>query len=453
VNVGRFAYSANRSAERTYSQYRRAFWPPADRYTLTSMALEPSVPPLGEDFRSRLASLRDTVDQEWRRNKAGDAADGEFSDSQGIADLLRALAECLPKDTDRDALRRRASIVADGPTLELLAALVDVNEDITIVCGHILTWYGKHAGRLPTAFGCRTDAERRGLVLTALARTDDVSSYLRSLHADLLLGDIPEFAPTQLFFMAGEGNLHPKHIAYFLPNDEGITDSPFRKTYYFANSHTKMLAVESAYLAGRFLDLGRAFDPADSALKVVPVLGVVSHELGHTVMRPATSYADLHVLDRWSSAVLQEVAADVFGILILAEVWARRFAIEPADAVTYHFAECLRYINRGLGHYPDSDGMYLQLAYLVSLGALSIEHGSRPMICGEPVNVLSGLRSLARVLADALLAGEAGPAVALYRMYGPPAGDALQPLLEALSALPSTSVEYVQDHLDRSFAG
>lgn len=447
MSVSRFDYNANRDAVRTYAHYRRAFWPPTGRYVLTGMELAPFVPALGDAFHGRLASLREVVDQELRQSNTTGVTDAGFSDAEAVAAKLRSLAECLPAEMDRDALACRASAVETGSD-EHLAALADITEDITIACGHILTWTAKHANGLPTAFGCRSDAKRSELVPPALACMADISSYLRSLHADLLLGEFPTFAPTQLFFMAGEGNLHPKHIAYFLPNDEGVSDSPFRKTYYFTNTHEKLLIDESASLAGRFLDVGLGFDPSDPMFQAIPTLGVLGHELGHAVARPATTYADVHRLDWWSSAVLQEVAADVFGILILAEVWAPQFGIDPAAVITYHFAECLRYMNRGLGHFPDSDGMYLQLSYLVYVGAFKIDQTHSVVVTGEPSTVLAGLRSLARVLADALLASEGQPAVNLNQMFGPPADHILQPLIGALGALPSTSIEYVQDHLD-----
>jgi hypothetical protein len=454
VSVSRFDYNANRNAVRTYTHYRRGFWPPIDRCALTAMDLAPFVPALGNAFHRRLASLREVVDSELRQSNTAGVTDAGFNDAEAVAAELRSLAECLPAGMDRDALACRADAVEVGIRDDHLAALADMTEDITIACGHILTWTAKHATGLPTAFGCRSDAGRRDLVPPALACLADISGYLSSLHADLLLSEFPTFAPTQLFFIAGEGNLHPKHIAYFLPDDEGVKKSPFRKTYYFANTHEKLLIDESASLASKFLDVGLCFDPCDPLFQRIPTLGVLGHELGHSVVRPATSYADLHALDWWSSAVLQEVAADVFGILILADVWAAQFGIDPAAVIAYHFAEGLRYMNRGLGHFPDSDGMYLQLSYLVSLGAFRIDQNHSVVATGEPSTVLAGLRSLARVLADTLLAdGGAQSAVNLYRMFGPPGGDTVQPLIRALDALPSTSIEYVQDHLDQCLTG
>jgi hypothetical protein len=61
--------------------------------------------------------------------------------------------------------------------------------------------------------------------------------------------------------------------------------------------------------------------------------------------------------------------------------------------------------------------------------------------------VLAGLRSLARVLADALLAGEAPPALALHGGFGPGTPAPLRDLVTELRRLPLASVEYQQDHI------
>src|SRR5262249_16899519 len=110
----------------------------------------------------------------------------------------------------------------------------------------------------------------------------------------------------------------------------------------------------------------------------------------------------------------------------------------------YHLAECLRYVDRGLGNFPDSDGMYLQLNYLASSGALALDGGA-PRLTGDPTAVILGLRSMARVLADPLLAGKLDDAPAFYRAYGPAGGHALHPLVVALREEPPKTIEYLQE--------
>jgi hypothetical protein len=444
----RFDYAFNLERAGSYSGLRGAFWPPVNSYQISCLDLAAHTPDVGADVLRGLATLRCTIEAEWRSAKEnGPRADRRFAEPEAVAKVLREVGDALPGRTDRRAAALRASAVADGYEPAVLQELAALEEDVAVVAGQVSTWYGKEPGGLPTAFACRRDPVLDDLVARAQGRRGEVADYLVRLHADLRLGDPPVFVPTELFFMAGEGDLHPKHIAYFLPEDEGVRHSPFNKTYYFANTHRALREAVSAPLAARLLTLDAALEPPAAAhLDAIPALGVLGHEFGHSVRRPVTDFAALHDADRWASAVLQETSADVFGVLILADVWAGPLGVRPADVVAYYLAECLRYVDRGLGHFPDSDGMFLQLSYLVQLGALAVEHGRRPRLAGDPETVLAGLRSLARTLADTLLTGTAEPAAALHRAYGPATVEPLQPLVEELRRLPSRSVEYVQEH-------
>jgi hypothetical protein len=251
----------------------------------------------------------------------------------------------------------------------------------------------------------------------------------------------------QLLFMAGEENLHPKRIAYSLPESAGVQDSPLARTYYFVNTHAALLEHCSMPLAVRFLDVGTVFDPSVASCAAIPTLGALAREIGRAVRRPARDYICLNRSDRWASAVLKEVAADVFAALVLAETWASRLKLSPCDVVAYYLAECLRYIDEGLGRLPESDGTFLQLSYLIQLGALALEKRPELRVTGDPDVVLAGLRSLARVLADALLGGNAEPAISLHRAFGPDTLDPLRPLLDELRRSPPRSIEYVQEHV------
>jgi hypothetical protein len=448
VPVDRFDHASHLRAAGSYTGHRGAFWPPVGDYAVTTLDLAPSAPDLGDRFRGNLAALGDAVEEQWRAVKvAGSPGRTRFPDPQPAAAALRALADDLPGEVDRRAATLRARALADGYDDEILQALVGMDEDVAVVAGQLATWYGKENAGLPTAFACRRDDARQAHVTDGLATLDAVGDHLRRLHPDLRLAPVPAFAVTDLFFMAGEGERHPKHIAYFLPEDEGVKRSPFKKTYHFGNTHRALLHAVSGPLAARHLDVGAGFDPADPRFAVIPTLGVLGHELGHSVHRPATRYKALNAADRWASVVVQEVAADVFGALVLAEVWAAELGVDPADALAYYLAECLRYTDRGLGFFPDSDGMFLQLSYYTAVGALTVKQEDTTRLVGDPGTVLAGVRSLARVLADATLTGDAEPALALWRTYGPGAPSALAPLVDELRARPFTTLDYGQEHV------
>jgi hypothetical protein len=445
----RFDYVRNRAAVGTFRDWRSAFWPPSDGYQLSCLDLTAETPDLGDGLLAGLAALAAAVDADWQRVK--EAAPPEdprerrrFHAPALVASAMRDIAKHLPDDTDRRALALRADAVEHGYTTESLRELAVLNEAVTLVAGHLGTWSGKDPGGLPTAFACRRDDVGQEFVAAALAERDKVEPYLRTLMADLRLGDLPAFGATRLFFMAGEGNLHPKHIAYFLPEDEGVQQSPYKKTYYFRNTHRAALDTVSGPLSARYARVGNGFDPAAERFAAIPTLGVLSHEFGHFVHRPVTDFGPLWTADKWIVGVLQETAADVFGILTLAEVWAAPLGLDQADVIAYYLAECLRYVDRGLGLFPDSDGMFLQLSYFAKLGALALDG---PALVGEPDAVLAGLRSLARVLAEVLLLPDPGPALAFHSAYGPADLGPLQPLVEELRRRPMQSVEYVQGHV------
>ncbi|KUL37341.1 hypothetical protein ADL22_21985 [Streptomyces sp. NRRL F-4489] len=454
LTADRFDYHVNLGNAGTYRTHRGAFWPPAGHYRVSCLDLAGATPDLGDGFRRGLAALTSAIEAEWQRVKDhGVPARRRFNEPRPTAEALRALAAHLPGDADRRALELRANAVEHGYDDAILKELAALKEEFTVVAGQLSTWYGKEVKGLPTAFACRADRAGQDLVDRALDRAGDVTAYLRGLHPALRLGDLPAFGAARLFFMAGEGNLHPKHIAYFLPEDEGVKHSPFKKTYYFRNTHRALLDTVSAPLAAAYLAGDRAFDPADPRFAAIPLLGVLSHELGHFVHRPGNDFKELNAADRWASVVLQETAADVFGILTLADVWAEPLGLDPADVIAYYLAECLRYTDRGLGHFPDSDGMFLQLSYFVQLGALGLDSGpAGPRLTADSQTVLAGLRSLARVLADSLLAGTAAPATALHQAFGPATPEPLAPLIDALRTTPFASVEYTQEHLHRPAA-
>lgn len=453
ISDDRFTYQTNIGKASSYRDRRSPFWPPASGYRLHCLDLSAAAPALGKAFFGELAALGTAIRADWETCKQAEAPGRTRLHQPGpVAEALRRLAVLLPRAMDRETLMLRADAIEFGYDDDRLAALARMEEEVTVVAGQIATWYGKQTGGLPTAFACARDDRLQGLVADAAREIQAIPPYLARLHKGLRLGEPPTFMAASVFFMAGEGNLHPKHIAYFLPEDEGVKRSPFKKTYYFANTHATLLAGIAGPLHARFADIGVDFDPAADRFSAIPTLGVLAHEFGHFVHRPGASFAALNAADRWVSVTLQETAADVFGTLILADVWAEHFDLRPADIVAYYLAECLRYIDRGLGFFPDSDGMLLQLNYFLRLGALGLETDPGPRLVGDPEIVLAALRSLARVLADVLLAGDADRAVAFHRAFGPNSPEPLRPLLDALRRSDPKSVEYVQEHIRPSLA-
>ena len=431
MTLDRFAYGTNLERVISYRRQSPASCPEAYDYHLSYLDLANEVPALGAGLHAELETLRAAIEAGWQ-------------DAAAIADCLRRIAELLPGQADRRALALRASVIERGHVDGTLAALSGIDEDITIVADKLAAWHGDRAGGLPTAFGCIRDTASQASVTAARARLGDITAYLHGMHEQLRLGDVPALTATRLFFMAGEGNRHPKHIAYSLVEDQGPERCPFQKTYYFANTHRALIDAMSLPLGRHLLNLGVRLPVSAASFGAIPALGVLAHQFGRFVHREGASFAALDASDPWASHILREAAADVFGTLVLAEVLAPRLGLEPSDVVEYHLAECLRYIDRGLGHFPDSDATYLQLNYLVSSRALTLD-GGVPRLTGEPAAVIEGFRSMARILTDTLLAGQVDDALAFCRAYGPAGDHALHPLLVTLREEPPKTIEYLQE--------
>lgn len=435
----RFNFARNLTKMPEHRGSKSLYWPVGADYRLIDCILPSADAPIGAE----LAALRDLVEASWKEAASGDELARRMPNAAAIAELLRRIADTMPRDADRRSTQLRADALEHGYNEQILAALAASREDFAFVAGNVSTWFGKQRKGLPTAFGCVSNPQEQAAVDAAASLSKEIDLYVQGLQAALRLGKVPAFVTTALFFMAGEGDGHPKQIAYFLPEDEGVKRSTFKKTYYFANAHRALIDGIALPLSRRHLDLGMPIPADAAALGKIPTLGVFAHEMGHAVHRHGVSFGAMNAVDRWASVMLQEMAADVYGTLILAEVMAPALGIEPRQIIAYHLGECLRYVDRGLGYFPDSDGMYLQLSYLSAFGALELRQGATVTLGGNPEIVLAGFRSLGRVLADTLLAGDVERSLALYRDFGPAASDnRLAPLRTVLAAERPASLAY-----------
>lgn len=343
-----------------------------------------------------------------------------------LANTVRVIASKFTDPLDARRAGLHADAIKHGYSEDALAELAGADGNATVVAGNIMSWYGKSNELLPTAFVSGRAATLDGAVETAMSLADEMSAYAATLRAGLTLAPLPEFSAQNLVMMAGEGNLHPKHIAYFLPSDQGIAHSPFRRSYYFSNVHMALVQNFALPLAHTYLNVDGQSWPKRQDPRIC-AMGVLAHEAGHSVCRKDIGFNKLNRHDRWLSVTMQEVMADVFGTLFLADIIAPAIGFEPERAIAYHLAECLRYVDRGLGWFADSDGMCFQLNYLGEFGVLRAELGNHAKICVDPAAAIAAFRSLARVLADSLLADDVALTVGLADRFGP---TTLHPIVE-----------------------
>lgn len=443
----RYKYAENLARVGRHGDSLSRYWPYAPSYEVYFLDLAPYAAGLPNGLTSRLGDLAQAIEREWHISKNQPHACKYLSQANDVADLLRSMAVYLDGD-DKDALLARADYVQCGYGDERVQRLAQSEEQISVFAGMLSTWFGKEVRGRPSAFIWARD---RTLDETLAALASDrtaISDYLAGLDKRLFLDSPPTFMPGNLLFMAGEANLHPKHIGYFFPEDEGIKFAPHKKTFYFSNSHeAKLRNIAWPLFAEYFPGVGDPLVQGTVLARTLPAAGVLAHELGHFIQRPNTSYTEINKTNRWVSVVLQEVAADVFGTLFLADVWAAKLGASVDQALTYYLADCLGYINRGVGLFPDSDGMLLQLNYFAEFGAIEIVEGDTPRLSYSREPLMAALRSLARVLADTLLAADTQGALALHVDFGPDSPPRLQPLLKSLAARPPRAIEYLQDHV------
>ena len=104
---------------------------------------------------------------------------------------------------------------------------------LEIVCGPLCTWRMKTRGRpalLPRRRARRAAAGAAGRSSTTRSSEALGASKPRSARAEM---GVPFKLPmnvTDLLVSAGEAAGHPKHFAYFMPEDEGVDGLPLRGT-------------------------------------------------------------------------------------------------------------------------------------------------------------------------------------------------------------------------------
>jgi hypothetical protein len=423
------------------NSYKEAFWPPASEYKLTTLNVSAFAPTIvNPKVNEELIRLEMLIREDWKLCISGsNPSHYQLSNKTQIAESFKRLADLFDDAQTKKALEIRAKAIEFGYSEEALMELTKTNEDVSFVAGKIGTWSAKHGVGLPSAFAAIKEVESIELIMEAHSHLELCREYLYQLHKHLVISDLPVFAPVNLFFAAGEANTHPKHVAYFLPEDEGILHSPFQKTFYFVNTHRTILQSASLPLAEEFLNLNNNMVVNLDDLKEIQTLGVFAHEIGHFVQVNGFNFTKITEKNKWVSHVMQETAADVFGILFVADSFASQFNFPRAAVVYYYLAECLRYMDRGLGVFSDSDGMFLQLNYFLELGALSYDPTTKKLTG----NIIAALRSLARILADTLLVENIERTEYLYNRFGPAGENHLVDLLQNMAEKPLKSVEYV----------
>jgi hypothetical protein len=377
-----------------------------------------------------LRSLQ-TTDGEPLSERAASTLCGE------MAEGLRELAELVDEESGA-LIRMRAKALAGGAdhretTVEI--ARKEVLPALEIVCGPLCTW------RMKTRKGLHS--------FLAAARDDRYQAQLDELDASLEAAmevlreeletpglkvsfSLPMHV-TNLLASAGEAAGHPKHFAYFLPEDEGVDGLPLeeQRTLYMRNVHRARYEVITIPLAERLLE--GPMHAADAPIEATLMPWIRGHDHGHNVVVPETTY------DEWRETLgiepfmmLQEAIADVYGFLMtISEPWREITGISRLDMCATHMAELLHYLRRGPHYFGDPGAAYLELSFLAENGFVEIDETGR-MHWNEE-DLCRGMAALASALTESTVsAPDESGSEALIARYGWPTETAAKRTLDAM---------------------
>ncbi len=427
-------------ASRSTPQLLAPFWPIDDQHGVGHVELDGQPPSNAErvlPLLLRLAAQSDamrslqTCEAETLSEAAASALRGE------MAEGLRELADLVDPDS-AELIRLRAKGLAGGiehrdMTLEI--ARSGPPPAFEIVCGPLCTWRMKTRVGLHSFLAAARD-ERRQQQLDEL--DDSLDAALAFVEAETGVRDmsVPFKLPmnvTELLISAGEAAGHPKHFAYFMPEDEGVDGLPLReqRTLYMHNVHLARYRVITVPLAETLLSGPIRAEAVPVEETLMP--WIRGHDHGHNVIVPATCY------DEWMEKLgvepfmaLQEAIADVYGFLmIVSDAWMGISGYSRLEMCATHMAELLHYLRRGPKYYGDPGAAFVELSFLAENGFVEID--GRGRVSWDEDGVCRGMAALGSALTEATVGApdERGSEAFLAR-YGWPAETAAMRTFEAM---------------------
>jgi hypothetical protein len=405
------------------------FWPVDDQHGVGYVLLKgqpPSDPDRTMPLLVKLAAQSEAM-------RGLQAADGAFL-SESAASALRGemseglleLAELVDEGSG-ELIRMRAKALsgaADHSETVIAIARKNVQPSLEIVCGPLCTWRMKTRAGLHSFLAAARDEENQRLLDSLDASLDGALEALRDglgssgLHVPFKL----PMNVTDLLISAGEAAGHPKHFAYFMPEDEGVDGLALeeQRTLYMRNVHIARYKVITVPLAEVLLD--GPVGPTEVPVEETLMPWIRGHDHGHNTIVPETDY------DSWMKTLgiepfmaLQEAIADVYGFLMtISEPWLECTGVSRLDMSATHIAEMLHYLRRGPEFYGDPGAAYVELSFLAENGYVEIDGEGR--ISWDEDGFCRGMTALAAALTESTVAApdERGSEELLAR-YGWPA--------------------------------
>lgn len=416
------------------------FWPLDDQHGVGHVLLDGQPPAHAEavlPLLTKLAAQSDAMRSletsagEVVSETAASALRGE------MAEGLRELADLVDEES-AEVIRTRAKALTGAiehreMTLEI--ARGGPPPAFEVVCGPLCTWRMKTRVPMHSFLAAARDEHQQEL----LSQLDDsLEAALAGVEAEIGANgmNVPFKLPmnvTELLISAGEAAGHPKHFAYFMPEDEGIDGLPLReqRTLYMRNVHMARYSVITIPLAEALLDGPMRATEVPIQDTLMP--WIRGHDHGHNVVVPETTY------DSWMETLgiepfmaLQEAIADVYGFLMaVSEPWLAISGYSRLDMAATHIAELLHYLRRGPKYYGDPGAAYVELSFLAENGFVEIDDAGR--ISWNEEDFCRGMAALASALTESTVGApdERGSEDLLER-YGWPAETAAMRTFEAM---------------------
>jgi hypothetical protein len=252
---------------------------------------------------------------------------------------------------------------------------------------------------------------------------------------------------TNLLISAGEAAGHPKHFAYFMPEDEWVDGLPIeeQRTLYMRNVHLARYSEITISLGEALLN--GPMRAADVPVEKTLMPWIRGHDHGHNVVVPTTCY------DSWMETLgiepfmaLQEAIADVYGFLMtISEPWLAITGVSRLEMCATHIAELLHYMRRGPKYYGDPGAAYVELSFLAENDFVEIDEAGR--ISWNEEDFCRGMAALASALTDSTVgAPDERGSEALLARYGWPTETAAMrtwnAMREELTSVPTSIAFY-----------
>jgi hypothetical protein len=372
--------------------------------------------------------------------------DGDSSEQrglmQGASSAISRIASLTLDTANRGALVARAEMVAGvPPTLERVTTMYKGRDaELLVFCGNLKTWYAKVRRGLYSAFVAVPDErlQRAASCFDAGAFLSSCQTILADCH--LSLAPPPALVVADLVMCAGEANRHPKHFAYFFPEDDWdvrrvVPADLALRTVIFANVYAHRWMTNSGVRLRRFTrDVWSDGMDRESTVRALLVRWMHGHDLGHAMRHPGTSVSGLRAaLGDHDAMIVEETLADCYGFLLLTspDHDFPRDATD-ADAAACFIGEMLRYASRARAMFQDSDAALIEIAYLCRVGACDLDRGR---LSTDPRRLRRGMIEFAKMMTRMVLDGEVSGLRALLSDHLRPAGAAAGAVLAFVESL------------------